>query len=193
APQLPERVLPRFREVAGAREHRVVTGRAVALAEDEPVAIGPVRLVRSIVEDPSEIQTDEHVDLGERAARMAGPGLNERVDDLDPKLFRKLFQRSDVGSGCGAGHTILLVTARPRKVYPPYQGACALRRACRRLPLPLEEGADEPVDVPVQHGVDVRRLVVGSDVLHHLVGRENVRTDLAPEVDPTPLAAKLLE
>src|SRR6266568_4710750 len=78
------------------------------------------------------------------------------------------------------GTRFLLVKLGRGKAYPPYQGARELRR---RPTLPFEKRSDEPVDITVEHRVDVGRFEVGPHVFHHLVRGEDVRADLTAEVD----------
>src|SRR3954453_15740510 len=55
-------------------------------------------------------------------------------------------------------------------------GVVARDRSSRRFALELR--LHEPVEVPVQDRARVRRLVIGSEVLDHLVGVEDVAADL---------------
>ena len=46
-------------------------------------------------------------------------------------------------------------------------------------PAPAEVGLDEGHQIAVEHPLDVAGLVIGAQVLGHLIGLEDIRTDLA--------------
>ena len=64
--------------------------------------------------------------------------------------------------------------------------AIRLRRARRAAP--LQVGLHERIEVAVEHALDVAGLVLGPQVLHHLVRLQHVAADLAAEADPLLLA-----
>src|SRR5674536_399712 len=73
----------------------------MALAEDEPVAVRPGRLVRPDAHD-IEVEGRQQVGRVERAAEVARSGVVHRLDDLDPDLPRDLLEAGDLG-GLDAG------------------------------------------------------------------------------------------
>ena len=68
------------REVAAQRHRHVQADGRVALREDEPVALGPVRLVGADAQDPEE-EGEEHVHRRQRPADVAGAAVGDRFDD----------------------------------------------------------------------------------------------------------------
>src|SRR5690554_5414559 len=64
------------------------------------------------------------------------------------------------------------------------------RRAPVDLAAPVQVGLDERVDLAVEHGGHVARLVARPLVFDELVRRQRVRTDLAPERDLALFAAQ---
>ena len=51
------------------------------------------------------------------------------------------------------------------------------------FPAESQEGDHEVVEVPVQHRLDVPRLIAAAQILHELVRSEDIRADLAPPGD----------
>ena len=73
--------------VAGQVEHRVLEDRGVAVGQDEPVAIGPLGVVRIVLEDAAVEDVGERGE-GHRRALVAALGPQRRVhgeatDDVD--------------------------------------------------------------------------------------------------------------
>src|SRR6266446_330564 len=87
APELAEGDQPVHREEAGSRHAEVLGGDAVALREDEPIAVLPLRAGR-VEAQAIEVEVGEDVDHGQRAAGMPGPGVGEHPEELHPPLAR---------------------------------------------------------------------------------------------------------
>ena len=68
-------------EVAELGEQRVLDGRGVALAHDEAVAAGPVGAVGVVIHDAA-VERGHDLDGGERAADVAGAGLEDHAHDV---------------------------------------------------------------------------------------------------------------
>src|SRR5262249_42180404 len=66
-------------------------------------------------------------------------------------------------------------------------------RSGRTTPPPLEVRLHERIEVAVEHGVDVPGLVLGPQVLHHLVRLQDVAADLAAEADLLLVAPDLVQ
>ena len=87
------------REVAAHGHHGVQPHGAVALGQDEPVALGPVRLVRP---DPQHAEVERHqqVHRRQRAAHVAGAAVRDRLHDKEAPAPG---ERLEVGVGPAAG------------------------------------------------------------------------------------------
>ena len=96
--------------VAGQVQHRVLKDRGVTAAEDEPVAVGPLRRRRVVAHDPGP----QHVrQRGERHGRslVAAPGRGggvhrQATDDVDrPLLERGVHRGGELrhGESCPVG------------------------------------------------------------------------------------------
>jgi hypothetical protein len=90
-PELAQRQQLLDREVAGVRHRAVADRRDVPAREQQPVAVGPVRVLR-VVPHQMEVQRGEDVGHVERAARMTGPRCDQRADDADPNVVRVQLQ-----------------------------------------------------------------------------------------------------
>src|SRR4051794_6512740 len=82
----------------------------------------------------------------------------------------------------------------PRKAYPTtasrYGAAgCSLTRSRAPAGRPQQLGADEAVEVPVEHALGVAHLVAGAVILDHRVRVQDVGADLRAEVHVLGLAA----
>jgi hypothetical protein len=60
------------------------------LGEDEPIPVGPIRLLRPYPEFV-EVQSGQDIGLRQRAAQMAHTGLVDGTDDLDPNASGDLL------------------------------------------------------------------------------------------------------
>src|SRR4051812_4823236 len=78
-------------EVAGLGEDRVVERRRVALAEQEAVPIGVLRLHR-VVSELAEEEPDQQFDARERPAGMPGLGGEDSLEDAPADLEGAFFQ-----------------------------------------------------------------------------------------------------
>jgi hypothetical protein len=83
------------REVAPQRHRGIQADRRMALAEDEPVAVRPGRLVGADAHDV-EVEGGQHVGGGEGTAEMAGSCVVDGLDDLEPDLPRDLLETRDL-------------------------------------------------------------------------------------------------
>ena len=75
-------------EVTGFGEHGVEQRGAVTFAQDEPIALGPARLLRVVAHDAAEVQRHGDLDAGQRAGRMSGAGLGGARDDVPANRLR---------------------------------------------------------------------------------------------------------
>ena len=102
------------REVAAEGHRGVQADRRVALRQDEPVAVGPGRLVGP---DPQDVEVEgrQHVRRGQRTAEVAGPGVVDGLDDLDPDPPGDLLEAGDLAGvgdrGAGAASGSLMTPA----------------------------------------------------------------------------------
>ena len=78
--ELPQRQQLLDRKVSEVRHRRVANRRDVAAREQQPIAIGPLRIGRIV---PHQVPVERGKDVGhiERAGRMAGTGRKQRADD----------------------------------------------------------------------------------------------------------------
>ena len=90
--QLAQRLELLAREVAGMRERRVQRGRRMALRQDEPVAILPLRLLRIMFHHAAEIQRGEDVGARKRAAGMSASRLGDHAHDVDAHIACPLLK-----------------------------------------------------------------------------------------------------
>jgi hypothetical protein len=81
-------------EEADVRKERIQADCGVALAEDEAVAVGPVRLVRPIPQD-GVIERCEELGRGERRGVVAGTRDAREPHRLDPDELRPVPQPGD--------------------------------------------------------------------------------------------------
>ena len=96
---LPKRLQLAHREVAGLRERRVQRGHAMALRQDEAVAVGPLGVLRIVSQHASEIERGDDVDGGERASGMSAVGGGDHLDDVHAQRARDVRELG--GGDCG--------------------------------------------------------------------------------------------
>ncbi|GBD15081.1 hypothetical protein HRbin25_00972 [bacterium HR25] len=108
------------REVAGLGQDGVVGGGGVPLAEDEPVPLRPLGVLRVVAQDV-EVEGDEDVGGGEGASGMPGAGRRRHADDVLPHTARYRLERLEpvLGEGRQSGGSAPLRASRKRD-YRPY-------------------------------------------------------------------------
>ena len=109
AAQLPEGHDLVVREVAGLRQRRVEHRRRMPLGEDEPVAVGPVRVLGVVPEEPAEIEGRHDLGRRQRAAGMPRAGLGRHPQDVFPDRLGPRQQGVKV-----VGHRCFLLDVRAR-------------------------------------------------------------------------------
>src|SRR5450759_2390036 len=93
--------------------------------------------------------------------------LTTRLCGLGDRTPRRSGMPHRAGGAAGA-------LPRVRRV----AGVAASRLVALGAALPADPGLDETVDVTVEHGAGVADLVLGAQVLDHLVGVQDVRAHL---------------
>jgi hypothetical protein len=82
-------------------------------------------------------------------------------------------------------------TEKQFREFNAYLG-CGLRDPARSFDKLRMERLDELVEVAVERGLHVAGLLAGAEVLHHLVGLQDIAADLAAQADLALLAVMLL-
>ena len=90
--QLTQRLELLAREIAGMRERCVQRGRRMALRQNEPVAVPPLRLLRIMIHHAAEIQRGEDVGARKRAAGMSASRLGDHAHDVDAHIACPLLK-----------------------------------------------------------------------------------------------------
>ena len=90
--QLAQRLELLAREIAGMRERCVQRGRRMALRQNEPVAVLPLRLLRIMIHHAAEIQRGEDVGARKRAAGMSASRLGDHAHDVDAHIACPLLK-----------------------------------------------------------------------------------------------------
>lgn len=91
-------------EEPAQREHRVQPDGRMPLGKDEPVPVGPVGLLRS---DPqlTEVETDQKIHHGQRAADVTGLPLRDGLDHLPAGLPSQPGE-IELGFACRGHHCV---------------------------------------------------------------------------------------
>src|SRR5262249_54817695 len=88
------------REVAAQYQDRVQADGGMALREDEPIPVRPVR-PRGVDPEDAEIEGRKDVRSGQRPTEVTGLRAVDRPDDQAPCLLRRLAQHPHVVEGDG--------------------------------------------------------------------------------------------
>ncbi len=132
------------REVGVLRERRVLDRRRMALAEDEAVALRPVRVVRVVAKDPV-VERGDDVGRRQRGVEVAGLGDREHSHAVDAQDGRPALELGDARLRLAPlGEPGRRLGIRYRRQVP-HGGEVSVRLATSRASLwPLMDGTDRP-------------------------------------------------
>ena len=70
-----------FGKIAGLSQHRIKQGRGVAFAQNETIALGPMRIFRVIAKNAAEKESHRNLHPGQGTGRMPRTGGGSAGDD----------------------------------------------------------------------------------------------------------------
>ena len=137
------------RKIAGLGERGIEHRGGMPLGEDEPVAVGPVRVRRIVPQEPAKIEGRHDLDGRQRA-----PGMPEPASVV---IF-KMSCRSDLARASRASrlldHGVILVVSADSRLASDYRSAQHFEENCRTIAIARTSGTHPTV---AQFGSECRR------------------------------------